>query len=66
MTGCPAYNTILVNNYLQAIFGNRVIRMNRNICWPARFRDLFPNGAALTHETVSLGQLSFQELLYSI
>lgn len=41
--GCPAHNTILVTNYLQEVFQNRIISTNGDIRWPARSPDLSPN-----------------------
>lgn len=40
--GCPAHNTLLVNNYLRQIFPNRLIANNGDVPWPARSPDLSP------------------------
>lgn len=41
--GCPAHNTILVQEYLNNTFPNRIISGRGTILWPARSPDLAPN-----------------------
>ncbi|XP_072403034.1 uncharacterized protein [Diabrotica undecimpunctata] len=41
--GCPAHNTRAVQNYLETIFGNKLISSRGTIKWPPRSPDLSPN-----------------------
>lgn len=40
--GCPAHNTLVVREYLQTIFRNRIIGTHGDIQWPPRSPDLSP------------------------
>lgn len=40
--GCPAHNAVIVRQYLEEIFPNRLITGRGNIFWPARSPDLAP------------------------
>lgn len=41
--GCPAHNSVLVQEYLNNTFPNRLITGRGTILWPARSPDLSPN-----------------------